>query len=261
MLKKILDIIIKLLRIIGIGIILILILGIIYLLFQYISFKIQYSRPKIRARIETIRSKTLYTKKENIDKRYLEAVVAAEDKRFFNHGPFDYIAILRAMNTNFQNKKMLEGGSTITQQFVKNGFLDQSVNVKRKIFEALIAIEIENMYSKDEILELYVNTSYFGSGYYSIKEATLGYFGKLPNEINLNQATFLAGVPNAPSIYDPRVNKDKAKQRQSQVMKKMFDELKITGEEIKEIELADIEVISRDRGNKLIKDQELKEKK
>lgn len=149
------------------------------------------------------------------------------------------------MKNNIKNKEMIEGGSTITQQLAKNIFFSQEQSVNRKILEVFASMELEKKFSKKEIFEMYVNNSYFGSGYYNIHDAAEGYFGKKVKDLNLNEITFLAGVPNAPSVYDPRVNPDLAKQRQIQVLRKMLEEGKITEEEKEEVEKEPIKVIEK----------------
>ena len=142
---------------------------------------------------------------------------------------------MRAMARNIKYKELLEGGSTITQQLAKNTYFTQSKELTRKVAEGFMAISYEKKLEKDEILELYINTSYFGNGYYDIKEASLGYFGKLPKEINDYEATMLAGVPNAPSVYAPTVNFKLASERQTQVLNKMVEYGYITDDKKNEI--------------------------
>ena len=186
---------------------------------------------KIEKIVDGIRSRATYVKKENIDKLYLKAVVAAEDRRFYNHGAIDIIGFSRAMYNNIISLKLKEGGSSITQQVSKNIFLDQRTEINRKIKELFYSIELEKKYSKDEILEMYVNTSYFGAGFYGIGPATQGYYGKTPEKLSLNEAAFLAGVPNAPSAYNPYEHYELAVQRRNIVLRKMVYNGDITQEE------------------------------
>ena len=116
----------------------------------------------------------------------------------------------------------MEGGSTITQQLAKNLYFTQEKELTRKAAEVFMAFELERNYSKEEILELYVNSIYFGDGYYDVSSASEGYFGKTPEELNDYEATLLAGVPNAPSVYAPTKNPDKAEQRRLQVVNRMI---------------------------------------
>ena len=166
---------------------------------------------------------------------YLNAVIAVEDHRFYNHGAIDPIAIARAVWTNVKSFKLKEGGSTITQQLAKNIYFTQEKTALRKISEIFMAYEIERNCDKDEILELYLNTSYFGDGYYCVKAASNGYFDKDPIDMNKYESSLLAGIPNAPSVYAPTKNPDLATQRQKQVLDKMGKYKYITEEEKNEI--------------------------
>ena len=175
----------------------------------------------VKDKIAEIKSKDNYTKIEDLPKFYLNAVIAVEDHRFYNHGAIDPIGIARAMWTNIKSFKLKEGGSSITQQLAKNIYFTQEKTALRKISEIFMAYEIERNCSKDEILELYVNTSYFGDGYYCVGDAAEGYFGKEPKDMDEYESSMLAGIPNAPSVYAPTKNPDLASQRQRQVLEKM----------------------------------------
>lgn len=189
----------------------------------------------IRSKVDEIRSSNNYTKIEDMSEFYLDAVIAVEDHRFFKHNGVDLISVFRATITNVRNKELLEGGSTITQQLAKNTYFTQNKELTRKVAECFMAWKYEKNYSKNEILELYLNTSYFGDGYYTVKEASLGYFEKLPNELNKYEASMLAGIPNAPSVYSPTVNFKLASERQNQVLEKMVKYKYITDDEKSEI--------------------------
>lgn len=147
-----------------------------------------------------------------------QAIIAVEDNRFYTHSGFDVEAMLRAALVNLQLGKIDEGASTITQQLVKNLFLSQERSFGRKAEEFMLAIDMEMQYPKEKILELYLNTIYFGSGFYGIYDASMGYFGKPPSELNLAEASMLAGLPNAPSLYSPYVDFSAAKHRQAIVL-------------------------------------------
>lgn len=181
--------------------------------------------------VESVTDKDSYVAYDDISKTYLDAVVAVEDHRFYQHGPVDYIAVLRALFTNIKNKELDEGGSTITQQVAKNIIFDQDKTIIRKIGEIFGAYDLEKNYTKNEILALYVNSNYFGNGYYGIYEASKGYYNKEPKDLNLDEASMLAGIPNAPSIYAPNINPDLAKKRQKHVLDKMVENGYITTEE------------------------------
>ena len=172
-------------------------------------------------RVETITSKEHFTPYDELPKDYLNAVVAVEDHRYYSHGPIDLIGIGRAMYTNIRDGEFDEGGSTITQQVAKNVIFNQDKTLIRKLGEVFGAFDLEKNYSKQEILALYANSSYFGDGYYCIYDASMGYYNKEPKDLTLAEASMLAGVPNAPSVYAPTVNMKLAKKRQSHVLNKM----------------------------------------
>ena len=149
------------------------------------------------------------------------AVVAIEDERFYEHNGIDVRGIARAGMKAITTGNFSEGASTITQQLVKNMYYDQNKTFARKAAEAWTALYVERQLSKEEILELYINTIYFGDGYYGLKEASLGYFGKEPQELTDSEAVLLAGIPNAPSAYAPSRHADLALQREKQVLAAM----------------------------------------
>ena len=158
---------------------------------------------------------------DRLPPRLIQAVVAVEDARFYSHPGFDLEAIARATLVNLQSGEIEEGASTITQQLVKNLFLSPEQSMGRKVEELALAIDFECRYSKNEILALYLNTIYFGSGYYGIYDAAHGYFGKEPSQLSLPEAAMLAGLPNAPSLYSPYESFLMAKKRQFIVLDAM----------------------------------------
>ena len=159
-----------------------------------------------------------YTTYKELPETYIKAIIAAEDRRFLYHRGFDIISTARAAWRNIKSKEIVEGGSTITQQLGRIMYFSQEKKYSRKVAEVLVAGRIEELYEKEKILELYVNTIYFGSGYYSVYDACMGYFGKAPSEMNDYECTMLAGIPNAPSVYSPDVNPTLAEQRRQQVL-------------------------------------------
>lgn len=176
---------------------------------------------------------------------YINAIIAVEDHRYYDHGAIDIIGLGRALFTNIKNGEMQEGGSTITQQVAKNLYFIEEDNVfRRKIAEMFMAIDIENNYDKDDILEMYINTIYFGDGYYGIKEACAGYLNKEPKDMTLAESTMMAGVPNAPSVYAPTANKELCKQRQNKVISSMVEYGYISQEEADSIDNSFIDAIS-----------------
>ena len=162
-----------------------------------------------------------YVKLQDIPESLQQAVIAVEDRKFYNHWGFDMEGIFRAALVNLQYGEVKEGASTITQQLVKNLFLSQEQTMGRKAEEFILAMDMELNYSKEEILELYLNSIYFGSGYYGIGQAAEGYFGKEPSMLALPEAAMLAGIPNAPSLYSPYVDFMLAKKRQFVVLDAM----------------------------------------
>lgn len=170
---------------------------------------------------EQIESIDNYTPLDELPQTYIDAVLAVEDKRFYSHPGIDPIAIGRAVVNDIRAGAYVEGGSTITQQLAKNQFFTQEKKMVRKISEMFMAFKIESVLDKDKILELYVNSIFFGNGYYCVGDASAGYFGKPPSEMDFDECTILAGIPNAPSNYNPVASPELARQRQAQVLEKM----------------------------------------
>ncbi len=160
-----------------------------------------------------------------------KAVVATEDRRFYEHGAVDVIGVGRALFTNYIAGRTVEGGSTISQQVVKNIFLSQERTMTRKAEELALAIQLERNYTKDEILELYLNTIYFGHGTYGIKAASQTYFGKQVRDLDLAECAMLAGLPQAPSAYDPISHPQEAKKRMITVLALMAEQGIVTAQE------------------------------
>ena len=159
----------------------------------------------IEQAVEQVRAQEGYTPLNQLPTLYPQAVVAVEDRRFYDHNGVDPIAIARAVWVNLRTGSLAEGGSTLTQQLAKNLYFTQEKKFTRKVAEVFTAWDLERRYTKDEILELYINSIYYGEGYYGIYSASRGYFGKDPAEMTDYECTLLAGVPNAPSVYAPTV--------------------------------------------------------
>lgn len=187
----------------------------------YDMYNVAISDTSLTEKIEEIKQRDNYTKISEVPKIYLKAVIAVEDHRFYEHPGIDVIAICRAAINDIKARSFVEGGSTITQQLAKNIYFTQDKKIERKVAEVFMAFEIERQYTKDEILEFYINTTFFGNGYYTVKEASRAYFNKEPLEMTDGEAVMLAGIPNAPSIYNPINSTELAKQRQRQVVSKM----------------------------------------
>jgi penicillin-binding protein 1A len=152
-----------------------------------------------------------------------KAIIAAEDERFYEHGGVDYIGVIRAALTNFASASARQGASTITMQVARNFFLSTEKTFSRKFNEALLAFKIEHSLTKDEILQLYINQIYLGQRAYGFGAASQVYFGKTLDQLNLAEIAMLAGLPKAPSRYNPVVNMGRAKQRQRYVLRRMFE--------------------------------------
>lgn len=189
--------------------------------FSYYS-KALKEKPLI-SRVEEVTKDEHFVSFEELPKNYINAVIATEDHRYYDHGAVDLIAICRAVWVNIKSGELQEGGSTITQQVAKNLVFTQAETMERKLGEFFAAFDLEKNYSKNEIFALYVNSSYFGDGYYGIYDASMGYYKKEPKDLNLDEASMLAGVPNAPSVYAPTVNPELAKKRQMHVLNKMVE--------------------------------------
>lgn len=172
-------------------------------------------------RVEDIRNTENFTIYSELPQFYIDATISVEDHRFADHCGIDLIAIGRAAWTDIRAMSFVEGGSTITQQLVKNLLFTQDKKIERKAAEVFAALEMESKYSKEEIFEPYANTAYFGSGYYGIYQASIGYFGKEPSALTDYECALLAGIPNAPSVYSPMVNSELAQQRQQYVIRQM----------------------------------------
>lgn len=160
-----------------------------------------------------------------------KGIIATEDRRYYDHGAVDIIGVARAFITNSMAGETLEGGSTIAQQTVKNIFLSNDRTMTRKLEELALAVQLERNYSKEEILELYLNTIYFGHGTYGVGEASRLYFGKEPKDLDLSQCAMLAGLPQAPSAYDPISHPQEGAKRMTTVLALMAQEGYITPEE------------------------------
>ncbi len=168
--------------------------------------------------------------------RLKQAILAAEDDRFYQHGGVDYTGILRAAYSNFTSGGVRQGASTITMQVARNFFLTKEKTLSRKFSEALLAFKIEHSLSKDEIFELYFNQIYLGQRAYGFGAASQVYFGKPLPDINLAEAAMLAGLPKAPSRFNPVVNPKRAKTRQLYVLRRMQDLGYISSQEFKQAE-------------------------
>ncbi len=181
--------------------------------------------------VAEVRAQEDYTAFDELPKTYRDAVIAAEDHRFWEHGGVDPLAIGRAMWNDLRTLSFEEGGSTITQQLAKNLYFTQEKRLTRKIAEVFMAWDLEAHYPKERIFELYVNSIYFGNSCYTVKAASLSYFGKEPSAMSDYESTLLAGIPNAPSVYALTENPDLAEQRRCQVVSLMVEHDYLTEQE------------------------------
>lgn len=172
------------------------------------------------------------------------AMVSIEDKKFYRHNGIDIKAILRAAKAMIENGEVTQGGSTITQQLARNVFLNQDVKWERKVEEMFIAVELEKIYSKDKILEFYMNNIYFGNGYYGIQAASKGYFNTEVKNLSLSQIVFLCAIPNNPTLYDPIEHPDNTIKRRDRILYNMLEDGKI-GQQTYEEAIAETITLNR----------------
>lgn len=204
----------------------------------YVMYRNAIEAQPLDELVEEIRDRDTYTTFDELPSTYVDAVISVEDHRFYRHSGLDYIAIARAVFNDIKAMAYVEGGSTITQQLAKNLYFTQEKRLTRKVAEMFMAFHIEANYTKEEIFELYVNSIYFGSGCYDVASASQAYFGVEPSQMDANQCTLLAGIPNAPSVYDLNVNPDLATQRQRQVLTLMVEHQYLTADQASAIQPA-----------------------
>lgn len=204
--------------------------------FGYKMYSDVISKQSLADRIAQIKSDENYTQIDAIPDNLKNAIIAVEDHRFREHKGIDIITTTRSMIENIKEKDIVAGGSTITQQLGRLLYFTQEQRFTRKVAELFVAFNLEKNYSKDEILELYINIVYYGDGYYGIKEAANGFFNKTPQTLTLYESSLLAGLPNAPSVYSPTKNIELAHKRQSAVLRAMVKYKYITEEQKLETE-------------------------
>lgn len=185
----------------------------------FFKYKEATDKISVTDMVNQIREDEGYVKFEDIADDYKNAVVAVEDHRFYKHNGIDIWAMLHSTYVNFKSKSLDYGASTITQQVARLMYFTQEKSAIRKVAEIFVAFNLEKNYSKEEILELYLNLMYFGNGYYGIYDATEGFFDKEPKDLDFYEATYLAGLPNAPSVYS--ANDELGEQRRLQVVSAM----------------------------------------
>src|SRR5881296_1503374 len=176
-----------------------------------------------------------------------DAIIATEDKRFYSHWGIDPIGIARAVVQNYRRGRFVEGGSTITQQLTKVLFLTPDKSLERKLKEAVLALELERRYSKDRILEMYMNQVYFGHGAYGVEAAARTYFGKSVSELNVRESALIGGLPRAPSNYSPFERSEAAKRRREVVLRRMVEFGALKDEDAKRLAKTDLGLIPPER--------------
>src|SRR5256885_3662602 len=200
---------------------------------------------------EYARERRLYLPIQAIPKLVLNAFIAAEDKNFYDHGGLDFQGILRAsmfMVQNYGTGRRPQGASTITQQVAKNFLLTNEASFERKIKEALLALKIERTYSKEKILELYLNEIYLGMGAYGVAAASLLYFDKSVHELSAAEAAYLAALPKAPNNYHPCRQRERALERRNYVLDRMAEDHYITAQEAEKAKKEPLKITPRPTG-------------
>ena len=218
--------------------VIVLLISSAYIVVLYIDLsadidKVKHYTPKLASQIYDRKNRLIanvfdtefrfYAKFDEIPPRMIEALLAIEDTLFFEHSGINYDAIIRAALKNIKSGRFGEGGSTLTQQLVKDVILTRERTLSRKIKEALLTIQVEQVLSKEQILEIYLNEVFFGHGYYGVKTAALGYFKKPLSMLTLKEIAMIVGLPNAPSVYDPTKNLDFSLARANDIIRRMYD--------------------------------------
>lgn len=182
-------------------------------------------------KISSLRSEkaSYYLSYEELPRSAVDVMLVTEDKKFYAHQGVDFAANVRAFYYLVKNKgEITQGGSTITQQLARNIYLTNEVSYERKLVEVFLAWELEELYTKNQILEFYLNNIYFGNGYYGIQAAAYGYFGRSVRDLSLSETIFICAIPNNPSLYDPLVRMEKTLERRDRMLKQMLNDEKIT---------------------------------
>ncbi|WP_230199505.1 biosynthetic peptidoglycan transglycosylase [Bacillus testis] len=184
----------------------------------YFKYKTVISEVPLFEKVAIVKDNPHYTQLKEINPDFTDSIVATEDHRFYKHGAIDGISLVRATIVNLLKGEIKQGGSTITQQVAKNLYFSNDQHFIRKVAEMFAAYDLEKNYTKDEILELYVNIVYYGDNNYGIQQASKNYFGTTPDKLSFDQATLLAGLPQAPSSYALSQHPERAKERQKEVI-------------------------------------------
>lgn len=193
------------------------------------------TRSPIEQTVSEMRSRENFVKYDELPEFYIKAVISTEDRKFETHNGINVKSIIRAMIYDVRSLSFEQGGSTITQQLAKNLWFTQEKRLERKFAEVYAAFTLEKTLSKQEIFELYVNSIYFGSGYYGIADAARGYFGKNVAELSDYECAMLAGLPNAPSAYSPNASPELAQRRLTLVLNSMKNNGVLTADQAEEV--------------------------
>lgn len=172
-----------------------------------------------------------YVKYEDIPNEFVTAFISIEDKKFYSHNGVDFKAVVRAVKARIQNGRITQGGSTITMQLAKLMYMEPGKTWQYKVKQMFLAIELEKRYSKEKILEFYLNNVNFANGYYGVEAACHGYFNCEPSDLDLSQVAFLCAIPNSPSYYDPVTSPEHTIERRDRILQNMLDDGKITQEQ------------------------------
>ena len=210
----------------------------------YFRFKEEIENLPIDKAVESYTEKTDYIPFEQINRNFVNAVISVEDKRFFERKGYDLIALGRALYHNLLAKDLIEGGSTITEQIAKNLYLGGYIGgLEEKTAGIFLMRALEHKYSKEELFALYANMNYYGDGYWGIGEAAKGYYDCNVKDLTLGQAAILAGIPNAPAVYQLSDGYELAKERQEWVLQTMVNNHYISEKEMKEALAEDVHPI------------------
>ncbi|MGB3366213.1 MAG: biosynthetic peptidoglycan transglycosylase [Acidaminobacteraceae bacterium] len=213
----------------------------------YVMYEFAINSCNIEEKVEIIKSKDYYVPIDEVSDDFLIALISVEDRRFYEHLGVDRISTGRAIMTNIIERRFAEGGSTITQQLAKNLYFDRAKKIERKVAELFVVFQLERKYTKDEILEMYINIIYYGDGFTGIGNASEGYFGVHPSKLSRLDSILLAGLPQSPSYYALSKNPEGAKLRMDSVIDAMAENSLITKLEfeelLKEVETYEVKII------------------
>ncbi len=199
----------------------------------YVRYKREIRLLDVKEAVRAYTEKSGYVKFEEMDPDFVNAVICVEDKRYFSRKGYEFIALFRALYHNFQYRDFVEGGSTIVEQIAKNLYMEGYVDsLEEKIAEICIMADLEKTFDKESLFALYANMNYYGDGFWGIEQASQGYFGKNCDDLTLAEAAILAGIPNAPAVYQLSSGYEEAKERQSWVLLTMLNNGIISEEEM-----------------------------